>query len=204
MLLHGEALVLGEPEGGLVIDASRKLATVVGRPGMDLIEEARSHLLPGAELLVTSDDFDHLHEHLLGLTAEKAIIHALANPLPTVEVRDVDVAEVDDSFLSRLPPQLAPEADGAFVAATREVDGMVVALCTAGSITETLWDPGIDTIEAYQRQGHARACFLALARHLDPLIPIWGALDDNAASLGMAAGLGFEPVDELWVVTIPR
>jgi hypothetical protein len=128
------------------------------------------------------------------------VIHRLAARLPDEVVDDVTVSPVDDSFLAGLPDELVPEARHASVAATRSVDGVVVSMCTAGPMTETLWDPGIDTLEPFQRQGHARACFLALARHLRPLTPIWGAAEDSRASLAMAASLGFVPEDELWVL----
>ena len=34
------------------------------------------------------------------------------------------------------------------------------------------------------------------------LEPVWGAYEDNVASLSMAAGLGFEPVGELFVIEL--
>lgn len=66
-------------------------------------------------------------------------------------------------------------------------------------MTETLWDVAVDTLDGHRRQGHASACFRALAAHMaaEGRQPIWGANDDNAASLELAARLGFEPVDRL-------
>ena len=74
----------------------------------------------------------------------------------------------------------------------------------AASITETLWDVGIDTLEGHRRKGHARACYLALASHLaaQGFSPVWGAYEDNEASLAMAESLGFIPVDEFWVIEL--
>ena len=61
---------------------------------------------------------------------------------------------------------------------------------------------GVDTLEGYWRQGHARAAFTALARHMDVvhgLEPVWGATVDNHASLRMAKSLGFVAESSLWL-----
>ena len=83
--------------------------------------------------------------------------------------------------------------------AVRVVDDEVVAVCAAGDVTETLWDVGIDTVPGHRRRGHAAAAFRALAAHMARAgrQPVWGAQDDNVASLALAARLGFEPVDRL-------
>ena len=69
-------------------------------------------------------------------------------------------------------------------------------------MTETLWDVGIDTVPEHRRRGHATAAFRALAGHLAArgLQPVWGAKDDNVASLRLAAKLRFEPTNHLAVV----
>jgi len=83
--------------------------------------------------------------------------------------------------------------------------GAPVAVCSAGAVTETLWDVGIDTLAGHRRRGHATAAYRALAAHLAETgrDPVWGAEDTNVASLRLADELGFEPVDRLAVLTRP-
>lgn len=104
-----------------------------------------------------------------------------------------------------------PEADvrAELLAALRRVPvaaafdgGRPVAFCYAGSVTETLWDVSIDTLAGFRRRGLAARAFAAMAEHLRArggLAPVWGAYDDNVASLGLARKLGFVPVDRLFV-----
>jgi GNAT superfamily N-acetyltransferase len=70
-----------------------------------------------------------------------------------------------------------------------------VSYCWAAFTTETLWDVAIETAEPYRRHGLAARCFLTLAAHMarQGKTPAWGAMDDNSASLGLAARLGFVP-----------
>jgi GNAT superfamily N-acetyltransferase len=79
------------------------------------------------------------------------------------------------------------------------VGGIPVAFCYAGYETDRLWDVSIDTLEAYRGRGLARDCCAYLIGHMarHGRDPVWGALEGNAASRGLAASLGFEPVDEL-------
>jgi len=42
------------------------------------------------------------------------------------------------------------------------VNGMPVAFCHAGWVTETLWDVSIDTLESWRNRGYARAAATAL------------------------------------------
>jgi GNAT superfamily N-acetyltransferase len=204
MLLGGEASTLGTPDGGLVIDSSLYIAGVVGWPDDQVIAAAVEILMPDAEILVPPEAVDHVVAALGVVTRERAVLHRLRSALPPSDHIGVGVTPVDSQLLGSLPPQLASEAEGAAWAAVRRVDGQAVSLCTAWWLTETLWDVGVDTLEDHRRQGHARACFLALEQRLRSrsLQPVWGALEENAASLAMAASLGFEPVDELWVVRL--
>ncbi len=75
------------------------------------------------------------------------------------------------------------------------VDSRPVTFCYAAFTTESLWDVSIETLEPFRRRGLAAACFLALAAHMkrQGKAPAWGAMEDNPASLGLAARLGFVP-----------
>jgi len=202
MLLHPGSNVLGEPQGGLVVDVDRSVAGVVGQPAEPLLAQAFAILSADAELLVPAESIGHVAALVPEGTARRAVVHTLGSQLPAPDDADVDLSVVDAPFLSSLPEELAEEARGAKWAAARRVDGSAVSICTAWWITERHWDVGVDTLPEHQRQGHARSCFLTLADHLagHSLQPVWGAFEDNVASLGMAAGLGFVPDGEIWVV----
>ncbi|HET8739551.1 MAG TPA: GNAT family N-acetyltransferase [Acidimicrobiia bacterium] len=200
ILLSGRGVTLGEPDAGFVIDQRAYLAGTIGRPGSHLVENLRA-LLPEGDLLVTPENVDHLTTVLPDATPMRAILHLRPGPSHGVVDRTIEVAEVGETLLESLPPTFADDLEDAWVAAVSRVDGRVVSVCGAYWITETLWDVGIDTLPGYQRQGHATRCFYALDAHMGGLglSPVWGAYEDNTASLGMAASLGFEPMDELWV-----
>ena len=204
LLLHEEGTVFGEPTGGVIVSSDGFTVGLVGYPDSSLVAQARPLFAPNAEALVIEDGL----EHAIGLFSQgrprRAILHRLDGEVESISEQSVDIASVDQQLLGSLPPELASEVEGAYVAALRRVEGIVISACSAASITETLWDVGIDTMEGHRRQGHARACYLALASHLGAqgLLPVWGAYDDNEASLAMAESLGFIPVDELWVIEL--
>jgi hypothetical protein len=80
-----------------------------------------------------------------------------------------------------------------------EKDGKLQAICFTCFVTPTHWDVSVETLPSARRQGLARQAFLALAA--DQLAqgrrPIWGCLDSNSASMGMARSLGFEAQAQL-------
>ena len=73
------------------------------------------------------------------------------------------------------------------------VNGLPVSFCYAAFTTERWWDVSVETLEPFRRRGLAAACFLSVAAHMEQngLEPVWGAMLDNPASLGLAARLGF-------------
>jgi RimJ/RimL family protein N-acetyltransferase len=82
------------------------------------------------------------------------------------------------------------------------VGSVPVSFCYVASETEGLWDVSIDTLEEHRRQGHAARCAASLIRHMRHTSgkePVWGALESNAASMGLAAKLSFVPVDRVFV-----
>ena len=98
----------------------------------------------------------------------------------------------------------AAESAGTPIAAAL-AEGMPVSFCYAGSVTESLWDVSIDTLEPWRRRGYAaRAARFEIARLLRfGRRPVWGAVESNAGSLGLASRLGFVPVDAVWLFTTP-
>ena len=85
------------------------------------------------------------------------------------------------------------------------VAGEAVSFCYAGSVTEQLWDISIDTLAEHRRRGYAALCVAFMVNHMrkQGKEPVWGALETNDASLGLAAKLGFVPVDRVVVFERP-
>ena len=80
-----------------------------------------------------------------------------------------------------------------------------ISFCDALSETETLWDIGIETLEAHRNRGYAE---LAIAYMIDQMgrrgkRPVWGAEESNVPSMRLANKLGFRPVDRLFVLYPP-
>jgi RimJ/RimL family protein N-acetyltransferase len=80
-----------------------------------------------------------------------------------------------------------------------------VSFCYAASVTETLWDISIDTLDEYRGQGHAALAVAFMVRRMarQGKRPVWGAEESNTASMALARKLGFEPVDRLIVFAAP-
>jgi RimJ/RimL family protein N-acetyltransferase len=209
LLLSGAAVVRhsARMDGAVVLEPALPFGCLVGRADEALLRDALDGVAADFELVVQTDALDGARAALPGWTVAPATIHALASPWPA------DSGAAPGVVVSAPPQQrwleLVPEAGEvrryaaqADAIALRLVDGHVVAVCTAGDVTESLWDVGIDTLGGHRRQGHATAAFGALAAHMATRgrQPVWGAEDDNAASLAMAARLGFEPVDRLAVL----
>ncbi len=204
LLLHDEGTVFGEPTGGVIVSSDGFTVGLVGYPDSSLLARARPLFAPDAEALVIDEALEHAVTLFPEGRPRRAILHRLDAKVEPISDESLDIAAVDQQLLVSLPPELASEVEGAYIAALRRVEGVVVSACSAASITETLWDVGIDTLEGHRRKGHARACYLSLASHLaaQGLSPVWGAYEDNEASLAMAESLGFVPVDELWVIEL--
>lgn len=98
--------------------------------------------------------------------------------------------------LAHLPADLREEIDRARQHKTvyaAFVDAMPVSFSYASWMTETLADISVDTLAGYRRRGLAAGTAIAL---IDEIIasgksPVWGATENNTASLGLADKLGF-------------
>ncbi len=110
---------------------------------------------------------------------------------------EVRMIEADDDALQTLPAHLRRELAGQEdfpVCAASFAGGAIASLVYAFVETETLWDVSIDTLADFRREGFATssAAFLIQRQLERGLQPVWGASASNAASLRLAAGLGFE------------
>ena len=209
MLLSGECEVFGlEEEKLCFVVRDPDLISAVGHPSRTAIRKAASS--NPVDLLAFRENREHVSAALPDWTGVRAVLHRLGEARRFPEVSEGSVrwlAESEINTMESLPPDLRSELEqGATESpiATALDDDRPVAFCYAGSRTEGLWDVAIDTLTGYGRRGHAARCFAYMAEHLEPLRPVWAAEEINAASLGLAAKLGFVPVDDLIVFHPPR
>ena len=214
LLLKGRGEILGfcpKPFAAAVADAAYRSAFVAGRPSFAAMGEALAMAGPGAILMTPTDSVAWARRAFPELVAERAILHQLSGGGAGTEARPRGVRHLAPGEVETLtlPPALQDElraaAAGGTPIAAALADGVPVAFCYAGSITESLWDVSIDTLESWRRRGYAaRAArfeierFRALGRQ-----PVWGAVESNGPSRGLARKLGFTPVEELWILSTP-
>lgn len=210
MLLREEAVVVG-----LSGDRRRFVATstlwpvmaVVGRPEASFIASAARRASPDVTVLAAAEHGDHVASALPGWRRVGAVVLQWPGgvPLPEPPVRDVRLLMPEEvGALAHVPPAFHQELVTAATyspVAGALAGGAPVAFCYATSVTETLWDVSIDTLEGYRRRGLAQQAvrFLAAVYARKGKWPVWGATDDNAPSLALAQKLGFVPSGRLAV-----
>jgi GNAT superfamily N-acetyltransferase len=135
----------------------------------------------------------------LGRRCERAILHTLPDPaaLPDYE----GATALGDA---PLPKQLADELAWAKTRGTvwtAWVDGEPMSFAYAPWRSATLFDVSVDTLPGARQLGLGTIVAAAMIRdeRAQGREPVWGADEDNVASLRLAKRLGFEPVDEIWV-----
>ena len=211
LILGEEFEAFGQPKGAALDIALRDPAEgtvfVIGRPAdaevLAAIQGNRGDLIAGAE------HGDWLSVLLPDWSREIAIVHRgdrLTLALPEGETRIVDLAEIEASVDEPdLLEELRAAASFTEIAASFS-EGRPVAFCYASAETETFWDVGIDTLEAFQRQGHARRVAGYMVRRMaeQNLETVWTALDSNTASLRLAESLGFRSVAEIVIFQRPQ
>jgi len=132
------------------------------------------------------------------------LYHELVDPVPDLRLPDVRLLTADDLDLLRAAPAalVGDEADslveemawGHVAAAIRE--GHLVSIAHTFARSERYVDIGVATSEAWRRLGlaTATASLVAGAIQRDGRIPVWSCGGHNAASLAIAARLGFREV----------
>lgn len=200
--------VILEPLAFVIADEEGDWGAVVGMPPAEAIADAGELI---TELLAFPENRRWVEQALGdGWSAEEAILHTRDGPPNAVahssaRLRFLEPGEV--AQFSHLAEELAGELTDAERSGTpigtAAVDGTPVAFCYAGTLSETLWDVSVDTLEQYRRRGLAGAVFEFMAAHWakSGRRPAWDALASNAESLGLAAKLGFVPVARHWIFT---
>jgi len=221
MLLSGRCRVLTHDvsAGYVALSPDWKVASVVGHPARAFVLEAVG--AGGAVTVVARPASTFLRQWLPAWVQKRATLHALSGQLP-VEVTQPGVAVFQASTappLNHAPSDLRSELVRALTSIAGEASdhkpvrptpiaaafsgGLAVSFCYPVWQTERWWDVSVDTIEGYRGQGLAVRAAAAMIAFMAARgkRPVWGALEDNAASLRVAAKLGFVPVDELLVLT---
>lgn len=208
LLLEGRCEVFGlreAPELSFAVrDPETGLVVVIGAPDEDAVRAAVQPILDESVVVAPLDRWAPLARALPEWTGTRAILHLLGDSPRLPEPAPGQAGFLDPASIERLalPDNLRRQFTSAAahspIAATF-VDGEPVSFCYAGSITESLWDISIDTLEAHRRRGYAALCVSHLIRHMRARgkQPVWGAVEENPASWRLARKLGFVPVDEL-------
>jgi len=206
LLLEGSAVVHGQL-GACVVRGTGwgdGLLFAVGEPPLDVIQEA-ARLSPDAELLAVPESQPHVAS-LLGRPGLRAQILRLGEDRLPADLRGIRLLSPSDRHLLEQVPEPPLRDELRLVPhhvpiAAAFVDGQPVSFCYPGSVTETLWDISIDTLEPFRRRGLASLAVAAMTAHQRRLgrEPVWGAADDNPPSLALAQKLGFEVVDEIFI-----
>lgn len=216
LLLSGRCDLWGEtdPRRGFVAGSwDFPFASLCGRPRPELIAEAAAAgraacagRYPVAEwqLLAAHEDRPLVEAALPDWKATGIAMHRWEGTIERADVgAGTEIRLLTDGHcaaglaLDHVPEPSRFEYNLDWVArrpmAVAVADELPVSFCYAAFTTERLWDVSIETLEPYRRRGLAAACFLALAAHMAGRgkIPTWGAMEDNPASLGLAARLGF-------------
>jgi hypothetical protein len=173
-----------------------KLIVVAGAADPDpLASLARSY--PQHTLLLEQPKIDR--------PTERAILHTLPDPelLPELEGAVI----LDDA--TPLPEPLADELTWAKTRGpvfTVYLDGQPAAFAYAPWRSPTLFDVSVDTVIGARQLGLATIVAAEMIRYerAQGREPVWGADEGNAASLRLAARLGFVAVDEIWVAACAR
>lgn len=178
------AAVWGEPA---VVD----VASAVREPGRYL-EVAAQHRLPTLDAVLEGWDPGGLWVHRYARQGSPPVPAAPDGiDLFVGSGGELDAGDgcLDDD--ARI--DLALVREHAFPLAAAIDAGDVVSFCYPTYATGTRWDVSIDTADTHRRQGLATLCFEALREALGDrgVEPVWGAHDDNEASLRMALKRGF-------------
>jgi hypothetical protein len=169
---------------------------------------------PAAVAALAADRPDHtllvaIEREDLARATGRAIVRARLHTLPADAFADLPALEgalplPAEASLDHLPAALAAEL--AQVRAHRTiwtafVDGAPVSFAYAPWRSARWFDVSVDTVPGARQLGLGRLVATAMIHdeHAHGRAPVWGAADDNPASLRLARSLGFVEVDALWV-----
>lgn len=143
----------------------------------------------------------------LAAATGRAVVRALLHTLPDGEAwagLDGAVPLPAGASLAHVPEPLAGELAAARAHRTiwtAIVDGVPVCFAYAPWRSARWFDVSVETLPEARQLGLARIVVAAMIEdeRAHGREPVWGAGEDNRASLRLAHGLGFVKIDELWV-----
>jgi hypothetical protein len=192
--------------GGFAVGSDRaRLVVVVGSADPAAVA-ALAGALPRHALLIASERADLAAA--TGRRVVRAVLHTLPEGAGTLGPEALDtagaVALPPDASLAHLPAALAEELEAARphrAIWTVFLDGTPVSFAYAPWRSARWFDVSVDTLPEARQLGLGRLVAAAMIRdeQAHGRSPVWGADEDNAASLRLARALGLVPVDELWV-----
>ncbi|MEM6430975.1 MAG: GNAT family N-acetyltransferase [Deinococcota bacterium] len=202
---HTSSFIENKAANGFVVWREDKaLGAIVGDVDSSTSLEA-ARACP--ELLAFPENIQDIQSLLTQFRAEQAVLFEAPRAFPTSTAHVCKTISIADVVaMQHLPEALYKELSTleptTFMTAAFDNE-LAVAFAYVASQTETLWDISIDTLATHRRQGYAASAVLALmnAMKAKGKTAIWGALESNLASLGLARKLGFTEVDNLWVLS---
>lgn len=183
------------PGGAAIGNPEDELAVICGEPELWLVEELAART-PGYHLL---------SGHPLELPRRsrvRARLHTL--PEPIEDPLEMVSLLTPEHSLDHVPEPLRRElrrALGRHPVWAAWVDDAPVSFAYAAWRSPAYFDLSVDTLRPFRQLGLGAlvARRLIAAETAQGRAPVWGATEDNHASLRLAASLGFLEVDALWV-----
>jgi GNAT superfamily N-acetyltransferase len=205
LLAMPEAELYASPEGFVVSSPLDKLAFGVGQPAPHLFTQALTQVDAEWTVLAAPEDADAVGAAIPSFVAERAILHVLEGPIPRLATPDPDVIRLGPDDLRRVPESMARELERVIhhtEVLALETASVIASVAYVAGETERLYDLSVDTFGPHRKKGYAGRVMRALLdRRSEVKRPVWGATESNAASLHLAARLGFRPFDEIIVFT---
>lgn len=200
---HG---IAGDPESwqrrcgdGVAVGCERARLVVVANAGVSAILMLAAEVA-GHTILVVDEDLAAALRGS-GRPVARALLHTLPDPDGLPDGGGA-VALPTDASLAHCPIGLADELRGARTTVwATYVDNEPVSFAYAPWRSARYFDVSVDTLAGTRQLGLGTLTAAAMIRHERTLgrEPVWGADEDNLASLRLAKRLGFVPVDEIWV-----
>jgi hypothetical protein len=133
----------------------------------------------------------------------RALLHTLPDPAGLPDLEGAAVLDAD-APLAHVPEALAEELRAALAGGTvwaAWIDGAPVSFAYAPWRSARWFDVSVDTLPAARQLGLGTIVAAAMIRgeRAAGREPVWGADEQNLASLRLAHQLGFRAVDALWV-----
>jgi hypothetical protein len=175
-----------------------------------LLETTATREVPDGQILLQDVMLPAARYHLPDWEAEPATLYTLPPdrarswPLPQWPTAPLSTAQLEAA--SDLPAALRDmliDASAHTPVWAASIDGQPMAFAYAAQSTEGWCDVAVATLDQARNRGLARAAAMGLI--VDSLLrglrPVWGAVKSNEPSHALARRLGFDPVDQLWVLT---